>query len=251
MSETSLSGRTALITGASRGIGAGIARAMAAAGARCLLAARDLEACTALAGELGGGARAIACDVAEESQVEALFAGIAAQEGGFDILINNAGVIGPIGHAGDVALGEWRRNIEINLIGAFDCARHAVRAFGTNGGVIVNISSGAAVQALEGWSAYCAGKAGLAMLTRSLQLEYGERGLSVYGLSPGTVATDMQVAIRASGINPVSQIPPENHGPVEAPARLAVWLAAARPDDLAGGEVSIRDAEIRRRAGLE
>lgn len=250
MTETSLAGRTALITGASRGIGAGIARAMAAAGARPILAARDLAACEALAAELGNDARALACDVADARQVEALFAAIA-EDGGLDILVNNAGLIGPIGAAGDQPLDEWRRNIEVNLIGAFDCARHALSLFAGRGGVILNVSSGAALRPLEGWSAYCAGKAGLAMLTRSLHLEYADQGLSVYGLSPGTVATDMQVQIRRSGINPVSQMAPEDHGPVEVPARLSVWLAASRPEDLNGAEVDVRNPAIRQRLGVD
>ena len=89
------------------------------------------------------------------------------------------------------------------------------------GGVIVNLSSGAAHNPLEGWSAYCAGKAATAMLTRCAHLEMKGHGIRVFGLSPGTVATDMQRRIKASGINPVSQMDFSQHAPAEAPAAEA------------------------------
>jgi NAD(P)-dependent dehydrogenase (short-subunit alcohol dehydrogenase family) len=117
-------------------------------------------------------------------------------------------------------------------------------------GDIINVSSGAAIRPLDGWSGYCAGKAGLAMLTRSIDLEHREAGIRVFGFQPGTTDTDMQVIIRASGINPVSKIPREQLTPVAHPARAIVYLCTAEANDLVGKEFSLRDDEFRRRIGL-
>ena len=116
------------------------------------------------------------------------------------------------------------------------------------GGTIVNVSSGAAHRPLEGWSAYCAGKAGLAMVTRSIQLE--TPGIRVFGFSPGTIDTDMQVKIRASGMNMISQIPRANLSPVEHAVRGLVYLCDPASDDLLGQDVSMRDEAFRKRIGL-
>ena len=117
------------------------------------------------------------------------------------------------------------------------------------GGTIVNVSSGAAHRPMEGWSAYCAGKAGLAMVTRSIMLETAGKGIRIFGFSPGTIDTDMQVKICASGINPVSQIPRGDLAPVEHAVRGLLYLCTSASDDLIGQDVSIRDEAVRRRVG--
>jgi NAD(P)-dependent dehydrogenase (short-subunit alcohol dehydrogenase family) len=113
----------------------------------------------------------------------------------------------------------------------------------------VNVSSGAASQALEGWSAYCAGKAALAMLTRSVHIEHGTEALA-FGFIPGLVDTDMQATIRSSGINRVSQLPRSALRPVEEPAKALTYLLSGAGDDLAGGDIDIRNAQFRERVGL-
>ena len=118
-------------------------------------------------------------------------------------------------------------------------------------GVIVNLGSGAAHNPLEGWSHYCAAKAATHMLTRCAHLENRGRGIRVFSLSPGTVATDMQRAIRASGINPVSQMDFASHAPPEVPARALVWLLTEDAAEFAGQEVSLRDPDIAARIGLD
>jgi NAD(P)-dependent dehydrogenase (short-subunit alcohol dehydrogenase family) len=118
------------------------------------------------------------------------------------------------------------------------------------GGTIVNISSGAATSVLEGWSAYCASKAAVLMLTRAVHQEYGGRGIRCLGLSPGTVATDMQRAIRRSGINPVSRLDWEDHIPAEWAGRAVAWCCSADAAGHDGGDVSLRDEGVRRRVGL-
>lgn len=118
------------------------------------------------------------------------------------------------------------------------------------GGTILTVSSGAAARPVEGWSAYCASKAAAQMLTRSLDLEERGNGIRAIGLSPGTVATDMQRDIKAGGINPVSQLDWSEHIPAEWPAKALVWMCSAEADDWLGGEISLRDEDIRRKVGL-
>jgi 3-oxoacyl-[acyl-carrier protein] reductase len=162
--------------------------------------------------------------------------------GPIDALINNAGVIEPIATIADSDPATWARNIEINLTGAYNPIRAVLPGMiRAGGGTIVNVSSGAALRPLEGWSAYCAGKAGLAMLTKAVMLENTATGIRVFGFQPGTTDTDMQVAIRASGINMISKIPRENLTPVALPAAAIVYLCTPAADDLNGQEFSLRD----------
>lgn len=244
-----MTGRVVAITGASRGIGAEAARAFAAAGARVGLLARDAGAISALAAEVGG--LAVPCDVAEAGAVAAALTHVEAAFGPLDVLINNAGVIEPIAWIADADPEAWGRNIEINLKGVYHGMRAALPGMiARRTGTIITVSSGAAHNPLEGWSAYCAAKAGAAMLTRVADVEAGALGVRVMGLSPGTVATDMQVKIRASGINPVSQLAPGAHIPADWPARALVWMCSADADEFRGQEIALRDERIRRRIGL-
>ena len=117
-------------------------------------------------------------------------------------------------------------------------------------GVIVNISSGAATGALEGWSHYNASKAAALSLTRTGDAEYRAQGIRIVGFSPGTVMTGMQVAIKASGLNPVSQLDLSVHKDPSVPAQVIAWLCSNDAADCVGDDVSIHDEAIRRRAGL-
>jgi NAD(P)-dependent dehydrogenase (short-subunit alcohol dehydrogenase family) len=248
----SLHGQVVLVTGASRGIGEAAALALAAAGASVMLAARDGARVAALAARIGDAAESAVCDVSDYDSVAALVAATMSRFGRLDALINNAGVIEPIGAVGDADPASWARNIGINLVGAFHCIRACLEPMRAAGkGTIVNISSGAAHRPLEGWSAYCTGKAGLAMLTRAVALEHAAEGIRVFGFAPGTIDTDMQVTIRASGVNPISKIPRADLAPVDHPARAIVYLCSAAADDLAGQELSLREADLRRRVGLD
>lgn len=252
---TDLSGKVVAIVGGSRGIGAAAAMRFAMAGASVVVAARSAAGCDAVANSIrsaGGRALPVACDVTRYGDVEALVGRAADAFGGIDILVNNAGTIDPIGHLTKADPEDWARSISINLTGAFHVLRAAVPVMMERSRpVVINVSSGAASAPNEGWSAYCAGKAGLAMLTRSLALETEGSGLVVFGFRPGIVDTDMQVAIRASGMNPVSRIPRRDLLPVDDPARFLVWLAGGEADDLNGQEVDIRAPGLRERAGLD
>lgn len=246
-----LDGKRVFIAGASRGIGEAAARAMAAQGAAVALGARSEGSCADIAREIdqaGGRAMALALNVADPASVEAAVAQVLHAFGGVDAILNNAGVIHPIAPLLEADPTAWAEAIQINLVGAFHVMRYGVPAMDSNGRLI-NISSGAASHPLEGWSAYCAAKAGMAMLTQALAHEKGN-GLKVFGFRPGVVDTEMQVKIRASGMNPVSQIPREQLSPPEHPAKVIAWLASGEGDDLSGQEFDIRDADLRRRVGL-
>ena len=244
-----LQGKVVLITGASRGIGAATARAFAEAGAHVGAMARAEAAVSELAAEIGG--LAICGDVAQAADMERAVAELADRFGRLDVLVNNAGLIGPIGDLAATDPDDWGQAIDVNLKGVFHGMRAALpvlRAGG--GGTILTVGSGAAHAPQEGWSAYCASKAGALMLTRALDHEARADGIRAISLSPGTVATDMQKAIRASGINPVSQIDWSVHIPPEWPARMLVWMCTPEADAFLGSEISLRDEAIRRKVGL-
>ena len=246
-----LAGKTALITGASRGIGASTARRFAEAGANVALVARNADAIAELAGEIGPQAIAIPCDISRYWEVEAAVQACQETFGGLDILIGNAGVIEPISHLSTADPEAWGHAIDINLKGVFYGMRAAMPVMqAAGGGTILTISSGAAHHALEGWSHYCASKAGAAMLTSSAHLEGALHGLRVMGLSPGTVATQMQHEIKASGVNPVAQLEWSDHIPPEWPAEALLWMCGADADEYLGQEISLRDEDIRKRIGL-
>jgi NAD(P)-dependent dehydrogenase (short-subunit alcohol dehydrogenase family) len=243
-----IAGKSVLITGASRGIGAAAAQAFARAGARLGLAGRRVEAIRPVAEQVG--AMVLPCDVADFAQVQQAVDAMVAAHGRLDILINNAGVIDPIAPMAEVDPAEWTRQIAINLNGVFHGFRAALPVMlAQGGGTILTIGSGAAYNPLEGWSGYCASKAGAMMLTRAAHLESGG-AVRVLSLSPGTVATDMQAAIRASGVNPVSQLDWSVHIPAEWPARALLWMCTPEADAWRGAEISLRDPSVRARLGL-
>ena len=249
-----LQDRVAIVTGASRGIGAAAARELASRGAAVVLLARtahDIDAIAAGIRDAGGRAEAVTCDVARYADVEAAVARTLDAFGRVDVLVNNAGLIDPIARLDESDPEAWGRVVDVNLKGVY----HGIRAvlppmLERGAGTIVNLSSGAATGALEGWSHYCATKAAVLSLTRCVHEEHAGHGIRCVGLSPGTVATDMQVSIRGSGINPVSRLDPSAHIPAEWPARAIAWLCTDASADLAGTDFSIKTEEGRRRAGL-
>ncbi len=246
MISLALSGKTALVTGGNRGIGLATVKALAQAGASVHFTARSAANIASAQRELGS-VEAIGhlANMTDRDAMTTLL------EHGFDILVNNAGLIGPIGRVLDVSPEDWAENIETNLIAAFHTTQTAMRHMvAKGGGTVVNLSSGAAHRPMEGWSAYCCGKAGLAMLTRAVHEEYAASGIRIFGFAPGVVDTDMQGSIRASGLNPVSKIPRENLAPADEPAQAIVWLCTPDADALAGQEVDVRNPDLRKSVGL-
>lgn len=190
-----LAGKTVVITGASRGLGAGLAEELARRGMRLGLCARGAPA-------LADGPDVVAArlDVRDAAAVERFAAEVAARLGPIDLWINNAGVLEPIRPLCDAPVDEWTRHIEVNVLGvAWGSAafcRHR-RAVGP-GGTLVNVSSGAGRKGYFGWSAYCAGKAAVDRLSECLALEEKAAGTRVLSVAPGIIETRMQEQIRAS-----------------------------------------------------
>ena len=248
---TDLTGQTALITGASRGIGAETARAFAAAGATLCLIARSADELKAVAAELGTQTLVQTCDISDYTSVSAAVDATIKTFGQLDIVINNAGAIEPISHLSSVDPDGWDKVIDVNLKGVFYAMRAALpHMLGRGSGTIITVSSGAAHNPVEAWSHYCASKAGVAMLTECLHLENGASGIRAMGMSPGTVATQMQRDIKASGINPVSQLNWSDHIPADWPAKALLWMCSAAADGYLGREISLRDDDIRKAVGL-
>lgn len=247
-----LSGKTLLITGASRGIGEATARLFVQAGANVALIARSEDTIADLAGELGERSIAIPCDVSRYWEVSKAVDATIETFGGLDIVINNAGVIEPISHLASSDPDGWSHAIDVNLKGVYNGMRAAMPyMIEKAGGTIITVSSGAAHHPIEAWSHYCASKAGAAMLTACADKESRDNGLRIMGLSPGTVATQMQREIKTSGINPVSQLEWSDHIPPEWPAKTLAWMCSTDADDWIGQEISLRDEGIRQRVGLE
>jgi NAD(P)-dependent dehydrogenase (short-subunit alcohol dehydrogenase family) len=232
-----LTGKRVLVTGGNRGIGLAAVQHLVRAGADVTFTARTAD------GAQSDIAIGVVADVTDRAAMAALMAR------GFDAVVNNAGIVTPIGRIDTVPIEGWAHNIAVNLVAAFHVIQLAIKGM-PDGGRIINLSSGAARAPMEGWSAYCAGKAGLAMLTRSVHLEFGDRGIRIFGFAPGVVDTDMQGTIRASGINPVSKIPRESLAPPDDAAHGIAWLCTEAADVYAGQEVDVRNTDFRRAAGL-
>ena len=195
MSLPSLKGRVAVITGASRGIGAALATEFAAQGMKLGLCARSAPVLVE-----GDDVVAKRLDVCDEDAVEKFAADVIAKWGRIDLWINNAGVLDPIAPVRNVAVSDFRDHIDINLTGVFLGTRTFIRHVREREGegVLINVSSGAAWSAYEGWSTYCAGKAAVERLTEVVQLEEAGSGLRAYSVAPGVVDTAMQELIRNS-----------------------------------------------------
>lgn len=197
-------GSVALITGGGRGIGRAVALALAGAGMRVAVLARSTSQLDAVAAEIeaaygAGRALVLTADLAAPEAAAAAVAEVAANWGRLDVLVNNAGVVWPLGRVLAVDPDEWVRSIEINLGGAFRCIRAALPRMVIRGyGRIVNITSGAASPpGMPSATAYSAGKAGLEMLTVGLARELAGSGVTVNALRPGVVDSAMQDYMRA------------------------------------------------------
>lgn len=194
-----LTGKKAIVTGASSGLGAQFAKALAGQGADVAILARRFERLQTLAEEINAmGVKCIPvqCDVTVESQVEEAVNKIAAEFGQIDILVNNAGVAG-VGATEDLPLEEWNRIITTNLTGVFLVAKHVARKMKEkNVGSIINISSIAGFVSFEGMSvaAYGASKGGVVNLTRNLASEWGKYGIRVNSIAPGFFPSEMTQA---------------------------------------------------------
>lgn len=206
--DPNVTGRIAVITGASRGLGAGLAVHFAASGMHLGLCARHRPRLvvrtrpTAHDGHIERSETPVlqSVDVTDRDALARFADQVIGRFGRIDLWVNNAGLLGPIGPLADAAGGDIAHTVAVNVTGVANgssiFAEHVRSRPGR--GVLVNISSGAATRAYEGWAVYCASKAAVAQLTRVVALEEARHELSAYAVSPGLVDTDMQVAIRAT-----------------------------------------------------
>lgn len=228
-----LGGKRVLVTGGSSGLGAAMVRAFAAEGARVAINfLSHPEATTQLIAELGGGERflPLAADVSQAEQVTGMFQALDAAWGGIDVLVNNAGIDGPRALAWQADEQAWARVLQVNLVGAFLCAREALkRMVPQRSGVVLNTSSVHELIAWSGYSAYTASKAGLAMMARTLAQEAGPHGVRVLCLAPGAIRTPINAEVwkdPAGQADLLAKIPLGRLGEPEEVARIAVVLAS-------------------------
>jgi len=190
MKMQDLTGKIAVVTGASSGIGMATARLLAEEGVHVVLAARRIDAIEALAAEIGNGAVALACDVTDPAQVAALFSEVKSRFGGLDLLFNNAG-LGVAGPFVNSAAADWRRMVETNVLGLLDCTQAAIPLMrGRRGAMIASVSSTGGRYGVEGWSVYCATKYAVVGFHETLRKELGAEGIRVSVIEPGAVWTE-------------------------------------------------------------
>lgn len=192
--------KTVIITGASRGLGAAAARIAAVLGASIVLNARSADTLQEVAQtirEAGGQVLAIPGDVSRLEDCRALVQQAVDHFGRIDALVNNAGVIDPIAPIAEADPAIWRQNFAVNILGPMMLTQAALPHLRQSAGRVINVSSGAAVNATTGWAAYCAAKAALNQFNTVLAVE--ESTLTAIAFRPGVVDTEMQVAIRREG----------------------------------------------------
>jgi 3-oxoacyl-[acyl-carrier protein] reductase len=226
-----LTGRVALVTGASRGIGREIAKALAGAGAKVACVATNEELLKSLVAEIGGGAIALKCDISKPAEVETTVETAAKELGGLDILVNNAGVT-----RDNLLLRikeeDWDTVLDTNLKGPFLFIKAAGRfLMRSKAGRVINISSVAGVLGNAGQANYSASKGGLISLTKTAARELGSRGVCVNAVAPGFINTDMAAKVDPKVIEGVVQsLPLKRMGEAKEIAASVLFLAS----DLAG-----------------
>ena len=232
--ELNLKDKRVLVTGGNSGLGAAMAEAFAAEGARVAINYRSspevAERMVAAFKAKGGDALAILADVTDEDAVEAMFARLDEAWGGIDVLLNNAGIDGVPAKGWEIEIPAWTQVIEVNLKGAFLCARQALkRMVAQRSGVVIHTSSVHEVIAWSGFSAYAASKAGVSMMAKTLAQEAAPHGVRVLAIAPGAIKTAINKAVWSDpeGLEDLlTKIPLGRMGTPEDIAGMAVVLAS-------------------------
>jgi NAD(P)-dependent dehydrogenase (short-subunit alcohol dehydrogenase family) len=254
--QPDLGGRVAMVTGAGRGIGRVFAQALASAGARVAVAARSadqLGETVALIAASGGEAYAAPLDVVDRDEVDAAVRGVEVELGPVDLLVNNAGVWGPLGPMWEIDSDEWWQAISVNLRGCFLCSRAVLPGMvSRRRGRIINIGSHAGVFRWPNASAYAISKAAMIKLTENLAAETRKFGVAVFTLNPGIVTiglTDQAMAMADLPDSPATraaawiraEVAEGRAVPPERSADLLVALASGRADALSGRYLTVHD----------
>lgn len=251
MTPFDLSGKIALITGASRGIGLAIAQVYAAAGAKVVLSSRKQESLDEAAQairEAGGQALAVAAHTGDPAAVQALVSQTLATYGGVDILVNNAGTnphFGPIMTAEE---SHWEKILDVNLRGYFRVAKACLESMQSRGGgKIINMASVSGLQAYPGLGVYSVSKAGVLMLTQVLAVELAPFNIQVNAIAPGVIQTKFsRMLVETPGINTLllQHIPLGRFGQPADIAGLALYLASAASDFTTGATFVVDGGQL-------
>ncbi len=245
--EISLAGRRALVTGANSGIGEAVALAVGAAGAKVavnyVVHPEAAEAVAAKIRQAGSEAVTVAADIADAGQVARMFGTVDRAWGGLDLLVNNAGMDGVRALAWDADPDQWKRVLDVNLGGAFLCAREALRRMtAQRAGVVLNLTSVHERIAWAGYSAYTASKAGLGMLTQTLAQEAAPFGVRVLALAPGAIKTPINQSVWSDPkgyADLLEKIPLGRMGTTDEIARMAVVLLSDAASYVTGTTVFV------------
>ena len=221
-------GKTALVTGAARGIGLAIATRLAADGLRVAMLDQDRAAVEAAAPGLGAGALALAADVTRAAEVDAAIARIEREWGRLDVLVNNAGITGRSFPIWELTDEDWQRVIDVDLTSVFLCCRAAVKVMLRQGaGRIVNIASIAGKEGNPTLVPYSTAKAGVIGLTKALAKEVATRGILVNAVAPAVIGTELLKQMETSTVELlISKIPMGRVGTPEEVAALVAWLTS-------------------------
>ena len=243
---TPIDGRSVIVTGASKGIGKGIARVFASKGAKVLLAARDLAQAEAAAAEIGGEASAVAADVSSEEDCARMARTALERHGGIDVVCCNAGIF-PAARLGTMTAADWDQVLDINLKGTFltvNACLAALKARG-KGRIIVTSSITGPITGYPGWSHYAASKAGQLGFVRTAAIELAPHNITVNAVLPGNILTEGVEALGAGYIaSMTSAIPLRRLGSVEDVAYAALFLASDEAGFISGQTIVVDGGQV-------